>query len=62
MTENILPDCSSRSSVKQVDNEVTKRNRLSCLPRTDHHAEMLHSTQGFKSVFAGTGKQHQNIH
>lgn len=27
MTEIILPDCSSRSSVKQVDNEVTKRNR-----------------------------------
>ena len=27
MTGNILPDCSSRSLVKQVDDEVTKRNR-----------------------------------
>ena len=35
---------------------------MSCLPRTDYHAEMLHSPQGFKSVFAGTGKQHQNAH
>ena len=26
MTENILPDCSPRSSVNQVDNEVTKRS------------------------------------
>ena len=62
MTENILSDCSFRNSVKQIDNEVTKGNRCLIFQKLVNHAEMLHSPQGFKPVFAGTGKQFQNTH